>query len=179
MQPLTGKEAMSRLTGMVNAKYQVHAYSVDLTVKKVYVVEPSGQVDFGGTEYIPSARSPVSSLRRRSEDKYEWWDLARGCYILEYNEGFSLAENEIAVLEPDERLLRCGDWHPTSFVRGHGVKLETLLQVGALHALFKQNARVSRLRILRFELPSEGRAARTAAARPAAKKGGAKRKRGR
>ncbi len=171
MQPLTGKESVARLTGLVNAKYQVHGYAVDLTIKAVYVVEPSGQVDFGGQEYIPSVLSTVSSLRRRSEDKYEWWDLARGCYMVEYNEGFSLAENEIAVLEPDERLLRCGAWHPTSFVRGRADRLETLLQVGALHTLFKQNARISRLRILRFELGAP------AVVKPGATKAAASKKR--
>jgi len=153
MEPLTGRDAAARLTGMISPKYQVHGYAIDLTAKQIYGVEPTGQVDFGGTEYAPSARVPVASLRRSREDKYEWWDLARGCYMLEFNEGLRLAENEIAIIEPDERLLRCGAMHAMTFLRGQGERMETLLVVGTMSVLIKQNARVSRLRVFRFGSP--------------------------
>jgi deoxycytidine triphosphate deaminase len=153
MEPVSGREAAERLTGMVSAKYQVHGYAVNLTVRQIYSIDPTGQVDFGGTEYIAAQRSPVASLRRRSDDKYDWWDLSRGCYALEFNEGLHLADNEIAILEPDERLLRSGAMHNTSFLRGQGERMETLLIVGSMSVLIKQNARVSRLRVFRFGPP--------------------------
>jgi len=153
MEPVTGAEAAARLTGMISPKHQVHGYSIDLTAKQIYSLDPAGQVDFGGTEYSASSRVPVASLRRNREDKYEWWDLARGAYILEFNESVALSPNEFAILEPDERLVRCGAFHGTAFLRGQGERLETLLIVGTLNVHIKQNARVSRIRVFRFGAP--------------------------
>lgn len=170
MQPVSGKDAAARMTGIISPKHQVHAYAVDLTVAKVYAMDPTGQVDFGGAEYSPAAHTSLVSHRRRTEDKYEWWDLGRGCYTVEFNEGMKLADDEIAVLEPDERLLRAGATHPTSWLRGQSAQLETLLVVGALSMLVKQNARIGRLRVFRFD----SGAAHAAAAKPAAAKSSAK-----
>ena len=159
MEPVSGREAVTRLTGLISPKFQVHGYAIDLTAKQIYSLDPTGQVDFGGTEYAASARVPVASLRRNREDKYEWWDLSRGCYVLEFNEGLRLAENEIAILEPDERLLRCGALHGMTFLRGQGERMETLLMVGTMSVQIKQNARVSRLRVFRFGAPPAAAAA--------------------
>jgi len=153
---------MTRLTGLISPKFQVHGYAIDLTAKQIYGLDPNGQVDFGGSEYSPSARVPVASLRRNKEDRYEWWNLTRGCYMLEFNEGLRLAENEIAILEPDDRLLRCGAMHGMAFLRSQGEQLETLLFVGTLSVQIKQNARVSRLRVFRFG-PPQGTAAASGA----------------
>ncbi len=169
MEPVGGQEGAARLTGMISARHQVHAYALNLTARQIYALEPTGMVDFGGTEYAPSSRTAVASLRKQREDKYEWWDLARGCYILEFNEGLSLADNEIALLEPDDRLLRCGATHSTTFLRGQGERLETLLFVGTMSVQIKQNARVSRVRIFRFGAPTA--AASGAKGKSAAKKG--------
>jgi deoxycytidine triphosphate deaminase len=170
MQPISGKDAAARLTGIISPKHQVHGYSVDLTVAKVYAVDPTGQVDFGGNEYSPATHTAIASHRRRTEDKYEWWDLGRGCYTVEFNEGMKLADDEIAVLEPDERLLRAGASHATSWLRGQASPLETLLFVGALNVLVKQNARIARLRVFRLD-PGLGRAARPSTAKATPKKG--------
>jgi deoxycytidine triphosphate deaminase len=175
MEPVSGAEATARLTGMISPKYQVHGYSIDLTAKQIYTLDPSGQVDFGGTEYSPSARVPVASLRRNREDRYEWWDLGRGAYIVEFNENLALAPNEFAILEPDERLVRCGAMHCTTFLRGQGERLETLLVVGTMSVQIKQNARVSRVRVFRFGAPPAAAPAATGAA--SGKKKAAKKKR--
>ena len=150
MEPLGGSQAAARLTGMISPRHQVHAFALNLSARQIYALDPSGQVDFGGTEYAPCGRTAVASLRKQREDKYEWWDLSRGCYILEFNEGLKLADNEIAILEPDDRLLRAGATHSTTFLRGQGERLETLLVVGTMSIQIKQNARVSRVRIFRF-----------------------------
>jgi len=171
MEPLTGREAVTRLTGLISPKHQVHAYAVDLTARQIHGLDPNGKVDFGGTEYSPSSRVPVASLRTNREDKYEWWDLQRGCYILEFNEGLRLADNEIAILEPDDRLLRGGAMHATTFLRGQGERLETLLVVGMMSVQIKQNARVSRVRVFRFGLPVEAAAAGSTAGKKKAATG--------
>ena len=88
--------------------------------------------------------------------------------MLEFNEGLRLGENEFAVLEPDERLLRAGATHSMLFLRGQGERLETMLLVGTMSVLIKQNARVSRLRVFRFGAPPLAAApARTGGAKKA------------
>ena len=150
MDLLPGKTAANRVAGIVNAKYQVHGYSVDVTVRNVSSVDPSGQLDFAGSEYTPAGRITISTHRRRPEDRYEWWDLGRGCYFVEFNETLELAEDEIALLEPDVRLLRAGASHAPVFLRGRVAPVEALLQLDTLRLQIKQNARISRVRIFRF-----------------------------
>jgi len=154
MDLLAGKDAANRVAGMINAKYQVHRYCVHLTVKSVYSLDPVGQLDFGGNEYVPAGKIEIATQHHRPEDRYEWWDLGRGCYFIEFNETLELAENEIALLEPDERLLRAGASHVTIFLRGHVAPIETLLHVEALRLQVKTNARVSLLRLFRLEGPA-------------------------
>jgi len=152
MQLLTGKEILSRIEGVLNHKYQVHGTAVDLTVKKIYAVDPVGQVDFGGTEYVPAGKVAIASQRRSREDKYEWWDLSRGAYLVEFNETLRLADDELGLIEPEERLLRAGASHVAHFLRGRVAPVETLLDVNALRLQIKQNARITRVRI--FRLPA-------------------------
>jgi deoxycytidine triphosphate deaminase len=170
MEPVSGREAVTRLTGLISPKFQVHGYAIDLTARQIYSIDPNGQVDFGGTEYAASARVPVASLRRSREDKYEWWDLSRGCYVLEFNEGLRLADNEFAILEPDDRLLRCGALHGMTFLRGQGERMETLLMVGTMSVQIKQNARVSRVRVFRFGAPTAAAAGNGGKKKAAGKK---------
>ncbi|MBI1738748.1 MAG: hypothetical protein HYR58_05820, partial [Acidobacteria bacterium] len=91
MEPLSGKEAATRVTGMISAKHQVHGYAVGLSVKNVFALDPTGRVDFGGGEYMPAGRIAVTPLRPNPEDKYQWWELGRGCYFVEFNETLELA----------------------------------------------------------------------------------------
>jgi deoxycytidine triphosphate deaminase len=151
MEPLSGKETASRVTGIISPKHQVHGYSVDLTVKNVFAVDPTGRVDFGGGEYTPAGRIAVSPLRRNPEDKYLWWDLGKASYFVEYNETLDLAPDELGMIEPDERLLRAGASHVPISVRGRVSPVETLLNVEIMGVMLKQNARISRVRV--YKLP--------------------------
>ena len=150
MEPVPGKQAAERVKGIINPKFQVHGYAVGLTVRQVFAVDPVGQVDFGGSEYKAAGRIAVASLRRDPQDRYEWWDLSRGAYLVEFNETLELAEDEVGMLEPEERLLRAGAAHPSLFLRGTVDPVETLLTVEATRIQIKQNARTSRLRVFRF-----------------------------
>lgn len=154
MEPLSGKDTASRVLGMISPKHQVHGYAVGLTVKNIFAVDSTGRVDFGGGEYMPAGRIAVAPLRRNQEDKYQWWELSRGPYFVEFNETLELAPDEMALLEPDERLLRVGVSHASNFLRGRIAPLEALINVVALTVMMKQNARISRLRI--FKMASGG-----------------------
>ena|ERR1700730_14102208 len=150
MQILPGKAAAERIAGILHAKYQVHGYSVHLTARKIFSMEPTGQIDFGGSEYIAAGRIEIASQRLRQEDSYQWWDLSSGSYFVECNESLDLAENEIALIEPDDRLLRAGAWHVPIYIRGRVESVHLFLKVGAARLRVKQNARLARFRLFRI-----------------------------
>jgi deoxycytidine triphosphate deaminase len=153
MELVTGKDAAARVQGMIHPKYQVHRYSVYLTVKMIFSIEPTGRVDFGGKEYATAGRVALELHKRSPEDRYLWWNLGRGAYFVEFNETLELPEDEIGVLEPDERLLRAGATHGTIWLRGRIEPVEMMVEVGALHLAIKNNARTSRIRVYKLEGP--------------------------
>ena len=82
--------------------------------------------------------------------KYLWWELDRDSYFIECNETLSLRPDQIALIEPEDRLLRAGGWHAPMFVRGHVDPLDLLLTVGVLQLRVKENARIARVRLFRI-----------------------------
>jgi len=159
MEILTGKEAAAHISGILHAQYQVHGFSVHLTVRKISSLDPTGQIDFGGGEYVAATRRDLSPHEVRPEDKYKWWDLGRGSYFIECNETLHLAADEIALIEPEDRLLRAGGWHVPLFVRGHVDPVELMLEVGVARLRVKENARLARVRLFRIDRTKAGRRA--------------------
>jgi hypothetical protein len=151
MQLLSGKDAASHIAGIIHPKYQVHGFSVHLTVRKMYSIDPVGKLDFGGGEYVPAGRVEMTPLQLRPGDNYLWWELDRDSYFAECNETISLASDQIALIEPEDRLLRAGGWHVPLFVRGHVDPVELLLNVGVLQLRVKENARIARVRLFRID----------------------------
>ena len=151
MQLLSGKEVESHIAGILHPKYQVHGFSVHLTVRKIYAIDPAGKLDFGGGEFVPAGRVEITPHQLRPEDNYRWWDLGRESYFVECNEMLSLAPDQIALIEPEDRLLRAGAWHVPLFVRGHLEPVELLLTVGVPQLRVKENARLARVRLFRID----------------------------
>ena len=151
MHLLSGKTAAEHISGILHPKYQVHGFCVHLTVRKISSVDPIGQIDFGGGEYVAAGRLDIAPQQLRLEDKYLWWDLVRGSYFVECNETLHLAADEIALIEPEDRLLRAGGWHVPLFVRGHVEPVELLMEVVAARLRVKENARIARVRLFRIE----------------------------
>jgi hypothetical protein len=151
MQLLSGTAAAAHISGILHPKYQVHGFSVHLTIRKVSAIDPIGQIDFGGGEYIAAGRTDLVAHSLRPEDNYRWWELERGSYFVECNETLQLAADEIALIEPEDRLLRVGGWHVPLFVRGHVAPVEILLEVGAARLRVKENARFARVRLFRVD----------------------------
>jgi hypothetical protein len=161
MQLLSGKDAATHIAGIIHPKYQVHGFSVHLTVRKIYAIDPVGKLDFGGGEYVPAGRIAIAPCQLRAEDNYLWWELDRDSYFIECNETLSLAQDEIALIEPEDRLLRAGAWHAPLFVRGHVDPVELLLTVGVLQLRVKENARIARVRLFRIgDMMKSARASR-------------------
>jgi deoxycytidine triphosphate deaminase len=174
MQLLSGSDTADHVSGIIHAKYQVHGFSVHLTVRKIYAVDPVGKLDFGGAEYVPAGRLEVATHQLRPEDKYLWWELDKDCYFVECNETLNLAPDQIALIEPEDRLLRAGGWHAPIFVRGHVDPVELLLTVGVLQLRVKENARIARVRLFRIDEKPKSR--RTPRKRSSSKPSRSKRK---
>ncbi len=172
MEPVHGKEIATRVSGMISPKHQVHGFTVDLTVKSIHSVDPTGRVDFGGSEYSAAGKLPIAAQRRNLEDKYLWWDLGRGSYFIEFNETVELAPDEFGYLEPDDRLIRAGATHAPFYLRGRVAPIETLLTVDAVRLQIKQNARIARIRAFRAATaaPAAPPVARKSAAKPKRRK---------
>jgi hypothetical protein len=151
MQLLSGKDAAIHVAGIIHAKYQVHGFSVHLTARKIYAIDAAGKLDFGGGEYSPAGRLELSPSHLRPEDNYRWWDLGRESYFVECNEMLSLAPDQMALIEPEDRLLRAGAWHVPLFVRGQLDPVELLLTVGVSQLRVKENARIARVRLFRID----------------------------
>jgi deoxycytidine triphosphate deaminase len=148
---LPGKDAASHIEGILHAKYQVHGFSVHLTVKKIFAADPAGRLDFGGSEYAPAGRVEIAPHALRPEDSYRWWELDKDTYFVECNESISLESDQLALIEPEDRLLRAGAWHAPLSVRGRVGPIELLLTVGVLQLRVKENARIARVRLFRIE----------------------------
>jgi deoxycytidine triphosphate deaminase len=174
MQLLSGKDAANHIAGIIHQKYQVHGFSVHLTVRKIFAIDPAGKLDFGGGEYVPAGRVEIAPRQLRPEDNYLWWELDRESYFVECNETISLASDQIALIEPEDRLLRAGAWHAPLFVRGHVDPVELLLTVGVLQLRVKENARIARVRL--FRIDEELKSRRTPRKRSSSKPSRAKRK---
>jgi deoxycytidine triphosphate deaminase len=179
MQLLPGKDAANHISGIIHAKYQVHGFSVHLTVRKIFAIDPTGKLDFGGGEYTPAGRVPMEARQLRPEDNYLWWDLDKESYFVECNETLNLAADQIALIEPEDRLLRAGAWHAPIFVRGHVDPVELLLIVGVPQLRVKENARIARVRLFRIgDMVKSGKSARKSnSPKTAAKSGPAKSRR--
>jgi len=119
-------------------------------VRNIYGVDPVGKLDFGGAEFAPAGRVAITPRQLRPEDNYLWWELERNCFFIECNETLNLAPDQIALIEPEDRLLRAGGWHAPIFVRGHVDPVNLLLTVGALQLRVKENARIARVRLFRI-----------------------------
>ena len=157
---LSGKDAADHVDGMIHPKYQVHGFSVHLTVKKIFAADPAGKLDFGGGEYAPAGRVEIAPVRLRPEDKYLWWELDKDSYFVECNESISLAPDQIALIEPEDRLLRAGGYHAPLSVRGRVGPVELLLTVAVLQLRVKENARIARVRLFRIDQTVKSRASR-------------------
>ena len=174
MRMLTGKEGAKRVSGCISKRHQVHAYTVELTANQVYSLRATGAVDFGGSELLPAEPVPLPTFQKHSQDRYQWWTLVHGAYLVEFNETLDLRANETALLEPHERMLRAGAEHSTRFLRGKMDPVYAILNVTTGKVELKQNARISSLRFFSLDsasaTPSPQTRKRPAKKKPAKKK---------
>jgi len=146
---MPGFEAADRIKNLIHKDTQIGEDKVYVTVKQIYLLDEKGSLDFGGSELHLAERKPLLPKKKLTEDKYGWWNLNQGTYLVEFNEQIELKEKEIAILESQEELLQNGCFHPLRIITPKGKLSFIPLNVGCQGIDIKQNARISVLRIVK------------------------------
>ena len=150
MDLLKGEKIVNFLTGVVYKEKQVFPHCVHLTVRKIYKVVNPAKVDFGGGEYREADIQAIPPEKSSAEDKYGWWNLSQGIYIVQYNELLSLPSGYLAIVQPSKRILLNGCSHPVALFTDPASPYKTLLHVGLPGIEIKENARISTLLLLKL-----------------------------
>lgn len=150
MYYLEGERVAEVLKGLISEKHQRHHHETDLTVRQVCRVTGGGAVDFGGSEEEVAPRERVEPKKESPDDKHGWWTLPAGSYVLRFNEVPALRSDQIAFIQPHERLIRAGAMHASYYFREEREYIETTILVGSGGIHIKENARVSKLLVLQL-----------------------------
>jgi len=119
-----------------------------LTVGKIGKMTRGGALDFGGSEYREAEVDWIQPELQSEDDKYGWWKLEPGLYLVEFNERLGFSDNSGVVLQIWSQALQAGVTHPTEIVTESRDPLRTLLQVGQPGSNIKENARLSEVRLI-------------------------------
>lgn len=122
--------------------------SMILTVGRIGTLVGRGSLDFGGSEFAPSPTAWLEPVKKSGDEKYGWWHLEPGSYLLEFNESILLEAGEKAVLQIWEEAARGGVAHPTELILTSREPLATVMTVPAPGIEIKENARISRVLLL-------------------------------
>lgn len=145
MSILNGDQVEQRVENVVHAETQIHDFEIDLTAGSVYRITGAGSIDFGGSELADAPRERLEAEPASPDDKYGWWELGPGSYVVRYNETVEPGKSEIGFVQAHERILRAGAHHAAFHFRGRRENLEVLLNVGSGGCRLKENCRVSKL----------------------------------
>jgi hypothetical protein len=146
MKKEKGANILEFIGNIIYEKNQVEDYSVYLTINKVFQFTGKAEIDFGGSEYKKAETEEIKTFKRKPEDKYGWWELSEGEYLVEFNEELEklLPESKLVILQPSERITLNGTSHATKIIEKKG-KFRLTLHVGKNGINIKENARISKL----------------------------------
>jgi deoxycytidine triphosphate deaminase len=149
MKKETGGDILGFISNIIHEKKQVEEYGVFLTIGRIFRFAGKGEIDFGGDEYKESELKKIKPVKRKEEDKYGWWELSGGEYLIEFNEEIEelLPDAKLVILQPSERITLNGAFHSTKVVEKTG-KIRVTLYIGKNGIKIKENARISKLTVL-------------------------------
>jgi hypothetical protein len=133
------------LDGAVDRGKQVDAHGVHITVGSILKTHSRGLMDFGGREYKEAPTHPLALDERKPNDKYGWWRLDEGTYVVRFNETIRDGAPPL-LLTSNDRLLKCGACIAAA-ICGPG-PVQSVLTVPAAGLNVKENGRIALLRPL-------------------------------
>ncbi len=139
---IPGAEIVVGTDGLISAKKQQGAFSLDLTVRSVSRIESGGSLDFGGSEYKPAQVTLLEPVKKSPDEPYGWWNLEEGRYLLTFNERIELSAESVIMIFSHERLLAAGASAASLAVETLHDNVPLVLHVGPQGLAIKENARV-------------------------------------
>jgi dUTP pyrophosphatase len=146
---IQGERIAPLVADLISREKQVKEFSLDLTVRRIYELSGRSSLDFGGGEYGEPKRKVIDPVKQKPEDKYGWWSLNEGTYLVSLNEAVEALAG-VGFISPHPRLLKAGCTHPTLFTLEWEKDYILPLTVGAQGLKLKENARISKLMVLKF-----------------------------
>ncbi len=125
---------------IISRKHQIFKDRAVLTVGKLYSPS-SASFDFGGSEYREAKLKEIPVKKKRG-DKYGWWSLSEGYYVMEFNEAVEVKK---ALLQPWGERFPASATHPARLLKGKNEKIRVILMVSKSGIKIKKNARFSEL----------------------------------
>ena len=140
-------EKESLIENYMNLEKQLTPNGFDLTVAQVFSFSAAGALDFSNKERVIPETKEILPEKQNPEDKFGWWELAKGAYKVKTNETVNMPDNLIAVAFTRTSLLRMGVFTQNGvWDAGFKGKSEFVLVVDNPFGMrLKQNARVAQL----------------------------------
>ena len=103
-------EGYPKLELQIDEKGGVGKGSFDLTVSKISKISEKGKMDFSDNERKIAKTEKIKPIKENKDDKYGWWNLSAGVYIIEINEKISLPKNKAGKIYSRASLLKNGSF---------------------------------------------------------------------
>ena len=78
-----GSDVIDFLKDIIYKDKQVLEDGAHITVKKVFNLRERGDIDFGGCKYKECEIAEINPEERSVDDKYGWWRLEKGEYLID------------------------------------------------------------------------------------------------
>lgn len=142
MQLLSSKNISEYINQIIHEDTQMHARSVDLSVKAIDMPQKPGALDFGGSEFEAAGYETIPAAKRNKDDDYGWWNLQGKMYRLIFNEELTLSNELIAIISPHKHVLEAG-LVANSYVAAESGPLDMMVQAPSCGCNIKENARAA------------------------------------
>ncbi|SRR6056297_151979 len=119
-----------------------------VTVGRIGVIAGRGSLDFGGSEYSEAQVDWLEPQKKQVDDKYGWWHLPPGSYLVEFNESIELPTGSRVYLQIWDKAGRNGINHPFMVLEETLSPIQTVVSVGPEGIDIKENARLSQIGVL-------------------------------
>lgn len=146
------------IKGYFDLDIQLTPNGFDLTVEKIFAFDLPGSLDFSNSERVVPQGKEILPEKEKPQDKFGWWNLAKGAYKIRTNEVLNLPKVLVAIAFSRSSLLRMGAFTQTAvWEAGFRGKSEFILVVENSQGIkLKQNARITQLIFLRIKETKKG-----------------------